>query len=478
MPRPQDVAPTYDQVIEEILRDVSGPMPAQELAEKILLARPSNAKNPMQAALKKMKESIGRELVFLDADSVLPLRLAWQGTRFRIRLVREELDRGRVDVGNSLPHYLPRQFDLAKLRFVDVDGQAIEFELKTVTEKENSIFGTFDKTTHYAVLSRWLHQNKFYQKDSLLFTIMDWENGVFKLERERYGLRDEKTLASRNRLLADIFYGMLENAARERLNLHDSLPTAYAQLPDKDGYPPDHWMVVVTNDERLSTNGWDIVYSDGEPSMLEELMREVSGKKPQSSKKTISKEQGVQVYRFKAELKGRTKIWRAVEIQGKQTLSDLNMALVHAFGHDFDHLGGFWKLVPRQGTKRGVPRFREVDLGSVDPFGEGEAADVTIAELEFSVGDKMKYVFDFGDWIEHTLTLEAIESSAPKVDYPREVGRNQPKHVYCVECKQEGRQSVAQYICVTCSSGPENERLLCEKCLEKHEDHYVEEILY
>lgn len=150
------------------------------------------------------------------------------------------------------------------------------------------------------------------------------------------------------------------------------------------------------------------------------------------------------------------------------------------FDHDFDHLGGFWKLVPRAGTKRGVARYREVDLGSVDPFGEGDGADVTIAELELAVGSKMKYVFDFGDWTEHVLTLETIEPPQPNTKYPREAKRNTPKYANCVECLKEGKEATAIYVCLTCTKNPKEERLLCEDCVEKHEnrDHYVEKILY
>jgi len=35
--------------------------------------------------------------------------------------------------------------------------------------------------------------------------------------------------------------------------------------------------------------------------------------------------------------------------------------------------------------------------------------------------DPLKYVFDFGDWIEHTLTLVAIHPAEQGVEYPREV---------------------------------------------------------
>jgi len=40
--------------------------------------------------------------------------------------------------------------------------------------------------------------------------------------------------------------------------------------------------------------------------------------------------------------------------------------------------------------------------------------------------DPLKYVFDFGDWIEHTLTLTAIHPPERGVKYPREVSRNKP----------------------------------------------------
>jgi hypothetical protein len=92
----------------------------------------------------------------------------------------------------------------------------------------------------------------------------------------------------------------------------------------------------------------------------------------------------------------------------------------------------------------------------------------------------MKYVFDFGDWIEHISTLEAIEPSQSNAQYPREAKRNMLKYVNCVERLKKGKETAAVYVCLTCTKNPEEERLLCEDCVEKHEDkkHYVEKILY
>jgi len=62
-------------------------------------------------------------------------------------------------------------------------------------------------------------------------------------------------------------------------------------------------------------------------------------------------------------------------------------------------------------VRRGQTRqFREIDLGHVDPLGEGTGADIRIAGLGLKVGERLKYVYDFGDWIEHEIIVEKIES--------------------------------------------------------------------
>ena len=485
MPRPQDLAPTYDQVIEKILRkrEASASMSVLELAQKISAERPSTSKDPVKAAEKKIKEAVGRQLVYLDSNTIVSVQIAWQGVRFRMDLSREEVNKGFFDVGIALSFYLANGFNLANLRLVDTDGQAIKFKVNAVNKKVKGIFGTSQETFYYGHISEWLRARKFDPKDHLLFTILDRENGVLKMEHEPYKQINAELLERRNRLLADILYELLENSPHERIFLNEALPTAYARLPEKDGYPPYHWIMLLSNDERMETNGWDIVYRDGEKSMLDSLFKEANGTKRKPQKKSVSKESKEQVYHFKAELKHRPKIWRVIEIQGKNTLSDFNRILVDVFDHDFDHLGGFWKLAPRgarAGAKRGVARYREVDLGNVDPFGGGDGADVIIAELELATGNQMKYVFDFGDWIEHVLTLEAIEPPQPGAKFPREAKRNTPKYANCVECLKKGKETTAIYVCLTCTKNLEEERLLCEDCVEKHEskDHYVEEILY
>jgi hypothetical protein len=478
MPRPQDLLPKYEEVMMRVLDPLSGPISIKEFSEKVLALRPSQAKNPLQAIRNQLRQENGRLFVFLDAETLLPLRLAMQGVRFRIQLDRDTVNTGMIRMDDSLSSYLPRQFPLEKIQFLDNAGHPIDFKVSSITKKLKSPFGAYDDTAWVANLKTWFLEQKVYPKAYFLFTIIDWQNGIIQLEHEPYAKRDFALLQQRNQLLADLFYEMLENAAQEDLIIREAVPTVYAHLPEKNGYPPDHWMVVLEKDKRMSVNDWDIRYSDGAGSMFDDLVQELAGESKNVLTLPFSKEQGKLIYRFKAELKDQPKIWRIVEIQGTQTLSDLNHILVSAFHHDWEHLGGFWKLVPRHATSRGRTRYREVELGEVNPFGEGDGADLKIAGLELSTGDRLKFVFDFGDWIEHTLIVDAIEAPQAGVKYPREVARNKPKYVNCVECEKKGRQVVAKWICLDCSNRTQKEVVLCGKCVKKHEEHYVEEILY
>lgn len=231
----------------------------------------------------------------------------------------------------------------------------------------------------------------------------------------------------------------------------------------------------------MKTAGYDIRYADHR-TLWDDLIgntfqKEISPKaKPE---KKIATRPHKEVYCFRAAFKYRTSTWRDIEIQGEQTLGDLDRELRTAFNHDtFDHLSGFWKLVARGSGKQ--VRYREVAIGDINPFMGGEAAGVTVASLGLQVKDKLKYVYDFGDWIEHTLTLSAISDPQPDVEYPREAARNKPKRTYCTRCKEQGRQTVATWICFTCSEELGKEVVLCEDCmgLGEHEGHYREELVY
>jgi hypothetical protein len=417
-------------------------------------------------------------LILLDNQYLLPLELAWQGVRFRFPLSREVVDKGWLDIEEILRDYLPWGFKMEQLLFVDASQKPIEYRSKSVNHVEHSIFGESEVTEWQIDLGPWLRRQKAYHKDHLIFTVLDRKSGTFGLELELARELRPDLIKELDQRLISLLFKMLEASRAETIYSHKAVPKAYRSA-GFGGYPGNHWVIAMEADGRMKFDGWCIRYLDSGFSMIEEMFYERTGqKKPSTVIQKYDRKQGESVYRFKAALKNRPRIWRIIEIQGKQSLYDLDQAMRSAFQHDFsDHLGGFWKLAPRGEGQ--VTRYREVDLGDVYPDGEGDGAGVKIAEVKLEMGDKIKYVYDFGDWIEHILTLESIDPPKSTIEYPREISRNKPRHKYCGVCKKKGIQSAAKWICITCSNEKHEEFILCEGCYKKHnENHYLDELIY
>ena len=465
---------TRSQAVEQVMAQIHGPITVDEVCERVLTIWPSKAKNPLSAMRSHLRQDqAGRTLVFLDAKTILPLPIAMRGVRFRIPVSRREAKRGALIIQPVFDYFLRPGLDPGEVQLLDEKGHPLPVHVITIREQANTMFGK--QTVEHAAfdLGDWFRAQRVRRDDSILVTIEDWTNGVFRLEHEpaKHHHKNKKKIEGQDRELADLLFGMLEESSREVIYARVAVPTTYARLSDPRGYPGNHWIEVVGRDSRMSYDGWAIHYSDWR-SPLDQVLYEEEPV-PQSA---FSPTQGRQVYRFKAALWHRSGLWRTVEIQGEQTLAEFDAILRHAFEHDvFDHLGGFWKLIRRGKSKR----FREVDVGDVDPFGEGSGAEVHLAGLGLVPGDELKYVYDFGDWIQHRITLVEVVEPEKGVKYPRIVAQNKPRYKNCQTCQDQERESRATWVCIECSNRQQREVLLCEDCLDReHGEHYAEEILY
>jgi len=471
--------PTYETILNDLAASITGPIPLEDVIQQVLARKPSAAKDPKQTVRERLRWVVPRPFVFLDPKTLLPTRLAMQGARFRLPLGRHGATQGQIAM-KWFAFYLPLHFDLQKVQFVDGKGRTIAVPLRTITQKVDTILvrlllGPYEQTTLLADLSAWLRPQNVTRHDDLLVTVSDWQSGLLQLEIEPHKKRNPALIQARDRLLADLLYAILEDASDERVWVHEALPTAYARLPEKAGCPPHHWQIVLEQDNRFRFDDYEIKYADGKLSPIEYLLQEQTGQPLPRRLQPVTKEQRKLVYRFKAAFKHNPRIWRRVEILGTQTLADLNSILVDVFNHESEHLAGFWKLVPRQGAKT---RYRQVNLGRVDPFGKGDGARVQIAAIGLKEGECLKYVYDFGDWIEHTLTLEAIHPAEEGVKYPRETARNKPRYRYCVKCEGNGKKTIARWRCISCSEKQGQDLCYCSGCLKEHGDHYVMKIIY
>ncbi len=468
-------SPTLGQAVERVLNRLREPISVDEFAKRVLAIYPSKAKNPTTSIRSHLRmEHTGQTLVFLDRQTLIPLRFAMQGVRFRIPLTRQEANRGVLIIDPAFRHFQPREIEPQHMQLLDADGRPLPNRMVTLKQKVSNPLGPFTREIPTFELGDWFHVNRVRRDSSILVTIEDWQKGHFRLQHEAAKGRRQAEIEGQNQALADLLFDLLEDARNEQIYAYQAIPTVYARLPDPRGYPGDHWAEVIASDERMSWDGFAIRYSEFR-SPFEALLGS-EGRRGRRRSKASTREQARQVYRFKAALWHRTGLWRRLEIQGDQTLADFDVILRGAFQHDTgDHLGGFWRRV-RRGKGQ---RVREVELGHVDPLREGSGADQRIAALELKPGDELKYVYDFGDWIQHRLTLEAIDEPETGATYPRVIDQNKPRRRYCQACKDKGRQTVATWICIECSNAEQQEVLVCDACLDDdHEDHYADEVLY
>lgn len=92
--------------------------------------------------------------------------------------------------------------------------------------------------------------------------------------------------------------------------------------------------------------------------------------------------------------------WRRIAMSGEATLAQFSEYIIDSVEFDHDHLDQFTYQAPNG---------RKVEV--THPWAEGDIAtdEVRIGDLPLHEGSTMEYVFDFGDWWQFQIQLEAIE---------------------------------------------------------------------
>ena len=102
-------------------------------------------------------------------------------------------------------------------------------------------------------------------------------------------------------------------------------------------------------------------------------------------------------------------IWRKIAIPSHLTLYDFSSAILKAFDFANDHLHQF-TYKDRQGFKQSI----------YHPYTQYEedavfTDKVLLRDWQVNIGDRITYVFDFGDWWEFNVVLESIDEPDPKL---------------------------------------------------------------
>ena len=115
------------------------------------------------------------------------------------------------------------------------------------------------------------------------------------------------------------------------------------------------------------------------------------------------------LYQLKVVLRGISpQIWRRIQVWADHTLDQLHRVLQVAMGWENSHLyefrtGGAMYGDPHPGNEPEILSAKKISLRNVLPV----------------VADELEYVYDFGDYWQHDLVLEAILPPSPDTLYPR-----------------------------------------------------------
>lgn len=174
------------------------------------------------------------------------------------------------------------------------------------------------------------------------------------------------------------------------------------------------------------------------------------------------------IYLFKVSSKHRKSLWRKIEIHETQSLGVFDRIIRNTFNYEEDdHLSEFYrgKVWSASG------------YGEIEPGGGGKEAKKKIKDLGLKQGDKLEYVYDFGDSVINLIELIEIKEEQAGVTYPRVVGKNKPKKIYCERCKLKGKEEIAKYNVYDFED--DSMEQLCESCTDSlSEDVDISEITY
>lgn len=136
--------------------------------------------------------------------------------------------------------------------------------------------------------------------------------------------------------------------------------------------------------------------------------------------KSVLKERRDRVFTMLAVLEWPTPVWREIEIRENQTLLLLHRAIQRAFQWYDDHLYAFF-MSGREWDSDHSPVYSEPESlrqeGTDNP--NERSADVKISELSVEVGQKIAYVYDFGDNLSVTVEVKAVSHAQSGIKYPR-----------------------------------------------------------
>jgi hypothetical protein len=133
-----------------------------------------------------------------------------------------------------------------------------------------------------------------------------------------------------------------------------------------------------------------------------------------SSKRVDQPSSSIDAYQLEITLsQSKPAIWRRLRVLGDTSLDSLHLVIQHAMGWTNSHLYRF---------ELGDRRFSEPDPDDCSDEPAEDARRIRLRDLGLRQGSEFSYVYDFGDWWEHRVMVEAVFAPLAEESYPCCIG--------------------------------------------------------
>jgi len=146
--------------------------------------------------------------------------------------------------------------------------------------------------------------------------------------------------------------------------------------------------------------------------------------------KPTAKSSAGQTHVFRVALQPEPAILREIEVISSRTLVDLAKAIVGAFDFEFDHAFGFYSNLTGPYVRRSGTSYELfADMG--EETKSRSVKRTRVAEAFLGIGQRMLFLFDYGDDWRFVVEVIGIGNKERDVRYPRvlkKVGASPPQY--------------------------------------------------
>lgn len=135
----------------------------------------------------------------------------------------------------------------------------------------------------------------------------------------------------------------------------------------------------------------------------------------------------MKTYIFKTNLFHNPKIVREIEILENASLYKLAGAIINTYDFDFDHCFGFFSKIAEShyyDSEKKYELFTDLEDEGIEPTGAGSVKKTKVKEVWRSIGDKMMFLFDYGDNWQFIVELIGFDEKKSGQKYPLILKKN------------------------------------------------------